>query len=39
LKRRLAEQHPNDMTAYMHGEDAFIKDVETRVLEGIQPVR
>ncbi len=32
LKRRLAQQHPDDMAAYMDGKDAFIRDVEARAL-------
>ncbi len=32
LKRRLAEQHPEDMAGYMDGKDGFIKDVERRAL-------
>jgi GrpB-like predicted nucleotidyltransferase (UPF0157 family) len=32
LKRRLAEAHPHDMTAYMDGKDGFIKEMEARAL-------
>jgi GrpB-like predicted nucleotidyltransferase (UPF0157 family) len=32
LKRRLAQQHPEDMEAYMDGKDAFIKEVVARAL-------
>lgn len=32
LKRRLAEQHPEDIAAYMDGKDAFIKEIEGRAL-------
>lgn len=32
LKQRLAQQHPDDFEAYMHGKDAFIKDHEARAL-------
>ncbi|HYO63777.1 MAG TPA: GrpB family protein [Pyrinomonadaceae bacterium] len=30
LKRRLAEQHPQNMDAYMDGKDGFIKEIDRR---------
>ena len=30
LKRRLAEAHPEDMSAYMDGKDGFIKEMDAR---------
>ncbi|MFN7573090.1 MAG: GrpB family protein [Betaproteobacteria bacterium] len=32
LKRRLAIQHPDDLSAYMDGKDAFVKEHEARAL-------
>jgi GrpB-like predicted nucleotidyltransferase (UPF0157 family) len=32
LKRRLAEEHPQNMEGYMDGKDAFIKEAERRAL-------
>ena len=32
LKRRLAQEHPNDMDAYMDGKDPFIKERQARAI-------
>ena len=32
LKQRLAQQHPNDIQAYMDGKDAFIKEHQAKAL-------
>lgn len=32
LKQRLAQEHPNDIEAYMDGKDAFVKEHEARAL-------
>jgi GrpB-like predicted nucleotidyltransferase (UPF0157 family) len=33
LKRRLAEQHPDDIGAYMDGKDEFIKRMDAMAAE------
>ncbi|WP_088072617.1 GrpB family protein [Gottfriedia luciferensis] len=32
LKAKLAEQFPNDITGYMDGKDAFVKDIERKAI-------
>ena len=32
LKQKLAQEHPNDMQAYMDGKDAFIKEHEVKAI-------
>jgi GrpB-like predicted nucleotidyltransferase (UPF0157 family) len=33
LKRKLADEHPRDMNAYMDGKDGFIKEMERRAAD------
>jgi len=36
LKRRLAEQHPNDIMAYVEAKTPFVAEIETRALDPVE---
>lgn len=37
LKRRLAEQHPNDIMAYLEAKTPFVSELEARALDPLEP--
>jgi GrpB-like predicted nucleotidyltransferase (UPF0157 family) len=39
LKRRLAEQHPNDVMAYVEAKSPFVSEVEARALDPLEAER